>query len=57
MVFSECSEFLADVLETSESGVLKMCTDVLRCSLDVLRMFSGFFHDVLWMFSDCFHDI
>ena len=36
MVFSECSEFLTDVLETS--GVLKMCTDVIRCSqmLDVL---------------------
>ena len=31
MVFSECSEFLTDVLETF-SDVLKRCTDVIRCS-------------------------
>ena len=38
IVFSECSEFLTDVLETF-SDVLNMCTDVIKCSqmfLDVL---------------------
>ena len=29
----------------------KMITDVFGCSLDVLRMFPGFFLDVLRMFS------
>ena len=32
-------------------------TDVLRCSLDFLKMFSGKFQDVLGIFSGCSHDI
>ena len=54
-----CSQMFKDVFRCSQ-----IFLDVHRCfwvsstcSLDVLRMFSGYFHEVHRMFSGCFQDV